>query len=304
MENIPSGLSEKSWNKMKQKFRHLNWDTWQYIDGVKKIGLIKNCKIQDFTPYFIFGENFSFKIPVKQESDKIPVKQESESQDDKKDIKLDVSTINRLRHLALDNRHEVGGYLKYFFVNGKYKTDIKITFKGNGTRINLDVENVNEKIDTLFHTHPCYDEDIKYDPPSILDITSFLLLNVKNIADCFLKPCHGQNCFFKDYKKGIENINSCLKVKNSMVITCNEIYVYSISNELLQKIAKELRILYEEKDNFIKHVEELLQRIELFYSAKLFHFYKDMSNEEVNEYITFLKNIGIIMRRFNYKDLI
>ena len=255
----PKAISEKDWDKLKRKYSELNLKSWEHLDGLKKLSLLKGANI-NIENKFLFGNNYILDYPKD-----IYLKS--------KRIILDSSTLNRIRHMALDERKEIGGIIN--------DNKIDVLFSGTKNRIKLDL---NKKTQTLFHTHP-EDEDLEFDPPSVLDIVSFLALNVQSIAEYILNKQ-------KDVKK-------LLKVENSIVFTKNEVYVYYISYPLIKNITEYL-IEIHETDNFVYKVEKLLEELELYYSKILSRFNMTLDENLLNEYIEYVSKLGIIMKRFKY----
>ena len=256
----PKAIKKQHWNKLKRKYSELSLKSWEYLDGLKKLSLLRGANIE-LEDKFIFGKDYILKYPedIYLQSRKIV---------------LHPTILNTIRHLALEEKKEIGGIIN----NNK----IEVLFSGNKNRIKLDLKN---KTQTLFHTHP-EDEDLIFDPPSVLDIISFLALNVQSIAE-----------FILNGKKDVKNL---LKVENSMVFTKNEVYVYYISYPLIKEISNQLMKMYEIQDDFIYNVEKLLEEIELYYSKILSRFNMTLDDNLLEEYISYLSNLGIIMKRFSY----
>tara|TARA_R110001599_G_scaffold108188_2_gene271216 strand:+ start:4422 stop:5243 length:822 start_codon:yes stop_codon:yes gene_type:complete len=264
----PKALLEKDWSKMLRKYSELNLKSWGYLDGLKKMSILRGAQIQ--IPYFpIFGQDYLLNYPKNIYMDR--------------KIILNPTTLNTIRHMALDERREIGGTIE--------ENKINVLFTGSNDRINLNIND--QKTQSLFHTHPA-DEDVQWDPPSVLDIVSFLALTVKSIADYIL-----QN------KKDIKNM---LLVENSLVFTKNEVYVYYISYPLMLNISKhllemkEVEDVIEDRKDFIYEVEKLLEEIELYYSHILSKYNMSLNEKQLEEYLSELSTLGILVKRFKYTD--
>jgi hypothetical protein len=266
----PKGVNEKDWKKLQKKYSLLNFENWSYLDGNKKINLLKGAGI-NIVPIYLFRKDYNLKYP-----EDIYMFKKTEK------LILDPTTLNSLRHMILDEIKEIGGTIN--FIERKFK--MEILFIGNENNIDLNLE---KDTQTLFHTHPI-DEELEFDPPSVLDIISFLILNVESISKLII-----------DLGNGIEHpIDDALIVQNSMVFTKNEVYVYYISYPLLKNIIKYIIDLYKNSKDFIYSVEKLLEMIEIHYSIILSSFNRNLNNYEIKEYINFLSSLGIIMKRFDY----
>jgi len=232
---------------------------WKDLDGIQKINFLKDYNI-NVIPKYIFGKNYNLNYP-----EDIYMYKNTEK------IILNDKLLNEMKDLVENVKNEVGGIIN--------NNDFKILFRGTFNRIELDLE---KDTQSLFHTHP-RDDDILYDPPSILDIISFLALNIKSIADMLI-----------DLKNGIEHpSDDILIAQNSIVFTKNEVYICYISHPLLINITK-----YLIKTN--KSLEEILENVELYYSQILYSFNKNLNNDEINKYIKLLSSLGILIKRFNY----
>jgi len=259
----PKFLKIDEWNKLLRKYEYLSLKNWNNLDGLKKIALLKGAKIS-INPYPIFG-TFENEIAKIYNFDKCITHF------------FNITELNRMRHIALEERKEIGGIIEFNF-EGK---DIIFKIKGSENRIdlyNID-ENKNKNL-TVFHTHP-QDEDIEYDPPSVLDIISFLEFNVKSIADRILN----------------KNVGELLKIQNSVIFTKNEVYVCYLSDLLVINIVKYLL-----KMTDVYEIEKLLEEIEIYYSYLLKRFNMELNNLQINEYISYLKNLGFIIERYKYID--
>lgn len=263
----PKAINKNDWEKMKRKYLELNLSSWGYLDGVKKMSILRGAKI-NINAFAIFGDEYILKYP-------------KDIYMNNKKIILNPTTLNSIRRMALNERKEVGGIIN----NNK----IDILFSGNENRIRLDVKN---KAQTLFHTHP-EDEDVNIDPPSVLDIVSFLALNVQSIAEFILN---------NENEKGKKDVKNMLKIQNSAVFTKNEVYVYYISSPLILEISKYLMNVYKNKDDFIYEVEKLLETVELYYSYILLPFNMTLDEKRLKEYLTKLSSLGVIVKRFKYTD--
>lgn len=261
-------LTEAQWKRLANKFKTLTIETWNGLDGMKKINLLKLAKIEvDNIPTFGYFEKNDIYL--------------SELT---KTFVLDLSTLNKLRNLAIYEPNERGGTIEYSDSGPK----LKFLFSGNSNRINLDL---NRDTHTLFHTHPI-DQDRETDPPSVLDILSYLALIVKYIADIII-----------DMKNGIEHsIDDPLIVQNRMVFTHNEIYVYYISKLLVESITNMLMNIFLYEDDFNSSVELLLDKMELSYSNYLYSFNRDLNIIDMQEYLQTLEKLGILVKRYNYFD--
>ena len=271
----PKILSLDIWKKLIRKY-DLNLDIWNDFDCVKKIALLKGAHID--IPYnIIFGHNYSNKYP-----------EDIYNYERSKRCVLDVTQLNGLRRAAIHERKEIGGIILFNeqSSNIKYKEskiEIKYLFVGNGNRIDLNVLDRKERIQCLFHTHPA-DDDVLYEPPSLLDIVSFLIVNIKSIADLIID------------NKPVEEI---LKVETSGIFTKNEVYVIYFSENLLYEIVKYLFIL-NKKEDFVYEVEKLMEEVELYYALHLIRFNRILKNEEVDEYLNELNRLGLIVKRSDY----
>lgn len=267
----PKAVNEKNWDKMKKKYPSLNFEIWSYLDGIEKINVLKDSQIE-IKPIYFFGKNYNLKYPKD-----IYMFENTEK------IVLDPITLTNFQNMVLYEKKEVGGTLNFLLKTNNFKTDI--FFTGTETSIDLNLE---KDTQTLFHTHPI-NEKLDFDPPSILDIVSFLALNVKFIAESII-----------DLRNGIEHGIDDLIVQNSMVFTKNEVYVYYISSPLILNITKYLMKL--KNKDFIYNVEKLLEMIEIHYSIILSSFNKNLNNEEIEEYLKILSSLGILIKRFSYLD--
>ena len=265
----PKALTLEEWNKLKYKFNKLTLNGWNRLDGLKKLSLLKhNVEIND-NP--IFGNNFTVKYP--EDIYLFDLSQPYSLQDP-----------HKIRRLTYQNR-EIGGTIEY-------GQDVQIRFSGSENQISLDLKTDTH---TLFHTHPAQDRE--FDPPSVLDIISYLALIVKYVADIIL-----------DLDRGIEHsVDDPLIVQNCMVFTKDEIYVYYISHQLLTSITEKLmNIFLKLSDNnnsdFVYHVEKLLEELELAYASYLCKFNYDLDSSELSNYLSTLSSLGIIIQRFKYDN--
>lgn len=276
----PKALSLQEWNKLKYKFNKLTLAGWNRLDGLKKLSLLKhNVEIND-TP--IFGNHFSLKYP-----DDIYLFDLAQP--------YSLQDPHKIRRMTYQNK-EVGGTIEY----GK---DIKMRFSGDDHQISL---NLKTDTHTLFHTHPAQDRD--FDPPSVLDIISYLALIVKYVADLII-----------DLDRGIEHsVDDPLVVQNCMVFTKDEVYVYYISHQLLTSITEKLMNLFLESlgnndsefgsaeflkyEDFVYQVEKLLEELEIVYASYLCRFNYDLDSSELSNYLSTLSSLGIIIQRFKYND--
>ncbi len=193
--------------------------------------------------------------------------------------------LNRIQDIAINEKKEVGGVIDF-----NSETNIKILFTGTDDRIDLNLESdtADMKNIILFHTHP-KDEDVEYDPPSILDIISFLSFNVKSIADLVLN-------------RDKADISKILKIQCSLVFTKNEVYTYYFSHDLIMNITNDLlQVFRENEDEFIERVERILEEIELNYTFSLRKFNKTMNEEEIGEYFKVLNSLGFLIHRSSYR---
>lgn len=251
-------LSEEKWKKMLRKYKDLNLKNWNNIDGLKKLTLLRGAKIViNATPIFGTFHNISI---YNLEKCKIYI--------------FGITDLNKMRHIALEERNEIGGVIG---------DNIQFLFSGSKDRIQLNIENQTKNL-SLFHTHP-EDEDTEYDPPSVLDIVSFLEFNVKSIAERIIN----------------KNVGELLKVQNSVVFTKSEVYIYYLSNELVVNITKYLLSL-RDKEDFIYEVEKLLEEIEIHYSSLLSKFNMELSDAQVKEYLSYLETLGFIVNRYTYNQ--
>ena len=152
---IPKAISKENWNKVKKLFPELTTQYWKHLDGLKKNNILKECGVF-LNCTAIFGENYILNYPDDLYSKRKTILNENTLNEIKKMVKL---------------KKEVGGIIN--------NNVVEFLFTGDETKIKLDLQ---KKADTLFHTHP-EDPEVKYDPPSVLDIISFLALNVHSIAE-------------------------------------------------------------------------------------------------------------------------
>ncbi len=182
----------------------------------------------------------------------------------------------KMKSLSINNRDELGGILKY---DNNYIKDI-ILFNGDANKINLDL---GKDTQTLFHTHPFTGN--KYEPPSILDIISYLANVIKYIADLIL-----------DLNKDVEHpLYDPIVIQNCMVFSEEGVYVYYISHPLIKKIVEKIVNLD------INSIEKLIEEIEIGYANELFRFNKYYCTvNELNEYLNHLNSLGIMVNFFPY----
>lgn len=283
-EMKPKAINEKDWNILKKNYK-INLKVWENLDGLKKINLLRDAKVSlsldskinlsldtNKNKESIFGDNYNLSYPKDIYTNRR--------------IILDKTILTRIHEMVLNEKKEIGGIIN--------DNKIDFLFNGNENRIHLDLK---KKTQTLFHTHP-EDKDILFDPPSVLDIVSFLALTVQSIADFILN------------NDGEKNINDILKVQNCIVFTKNEIYVYYISYPLILTISEYLmnlmsrdlmsRDLMNINSDYIYEVEKLLEEIELNYSNILSEFNMTLDEELLLKYISQLNSLGILVKRFSY----
>ena len=268
----PKSLSEADWNKIRERYRMLNVGRWDGLDGVKKIEILKELNIPTFYEP-IFGTDFKVIYP-----DNIYKFKRT------KRYKLNDVELLLMREMTLSEKREIGGILDF-----KEDTNVEILFVGTDTRIDLNLEKSTKDMMSilLFHTHP-EDKNIDFDPPSILDIISFLSFNVKSLADLVLNP-----------EKA--NTDKILKIQIGIVFTKNEIYTYYMSHDLIIKIIFYLRNLHKQ-GNFIENAERLLEEIELYYTSYLIKYNTSMTSRQVDDYCKKLASLGILMKRATYQE--
>jgi hypothetical protein len=254
----PKSLPEENWNKLLRKYKDLSLKSWNAIDGLKKLALLRGAKIV-LNAIPIFGTFYNTSIY---------------NFDKCKKYTFGITELNKMRHIALEEKNEIGGIIG---------EDIRFLFNGSKNRIQLNIEGQTKNL-TLFHTHP-QDEDTEYDPPSVLDMVSFLEFNVKSIAERIIN----------------KNVGQLLKVQNSVVFTKNEVYIYYLSNELVVSITKYLLSLRDRAD-FVYEVEKLLEEIEIHYSFLLSKFNMELTDAQVKEYISYLNSLGFIVHRYTYNQ--
>ena len=263
----PKLLTEKEWNYLRFRFKSLNYNNWRYLDGLKKLGLLRNNI--DLTQFKTFGNKFSPQYP-----------KDIYLYNLKQKYILPNGLLLDLKSLC-NRENEVGGTISY---NGKI--EYKLLFNGNANKINLNLE---RDTDTLFHTHPFTGNN--YEPPSILDIVSYLANIVTHIST-----------IISDLNNKVEHpLDDPLVVQNSIVFSKEGVYVYYISYPLIRKIVEKLIEISKSNSNYIYEVEKLLEEIELSYTYHLFpynQYYKD--KDFLNEYIDELKRYRIIMKFFPY----
>lgn len=264
----PKALSDEMWNKMLRKYRQLNVRAWNNIDGLQKLALLRGAHI-----------NISDEVLFNDIDEEIKYPNDIYNFKNAKKVILDVTTLNKMRHISLEERYEVGGIICI-----PCKEKIEILFSGNQNRIDFNLPETSKYALTVFHTHP-EDEDVEYDPPSVLDIISFLSFNIKSIADLILN---------RNKQK-----RDLLKIQDAVVFTKNEVYVYYLSASLVENIVTYLLKLLKEKD-FIYEVEKLLEEVELCYAVLLSRFNMNLKDMQVNDYILYLQSLGIIMTRYKY----
>jgi len=257
VETKPKVLPVDVWEKLIKKYRHLNLKTWRGMDCLQKANLI-HIHFPDFPVYPIFkfvGIPKEFSFP-----------------------KLSLRALKEGKDVATYQNQEYGGTVK----------DGNLIFSDIGTenRIRLNDNRI------VFHTHPA-DEDMEYDPISFLDFISFLVINVKSIADCILL-----------------NTDIELKLETAYIFTKNEVYVYSLSEDLVTEIADKLLDWSDKKkegeseeDNFVEKVELLLEQLELYYALILLKYNRNMTNEEIDDYLQELLSYGLLVQRFTYGQL-
>lgn len=240
---------------------------WQNIDAIRKIKMINssskvNDEIQDEI-YPLFGY-YNLRYP-------------KDLFNNPQKYVLDGGVKEYIQNIARNEKKERGGIIN--------DNKVELMFNGTENRINL---NVTKKCETLFHTHP-KDDSVSFDPPSILDIISFLALTIHCIAESIFKEV-----------KGIKN---AIKVQNSMVFGKDEIYVYYISGPLIKHIYN-LLVQKEGSEGskdlgvYVEFVEKLLEKMEIYYAFLLEKFNKTLNKKELEEYISYLSSLGIIMKRF------
>lgn len=264
----PKYITTEDWSKLLKKFKPLTLKTWYYLDGLKKLSLLRGAKIP-INDQPLFLKDYRLKYP-----------EDIYSYDTSKLFYLDPSTLNQIRRMAIYQDSEVGGTIEYDQGN-----TIDLKFSGTENRIELDYRSDTH---TLFHTHP--KDDRLYDPPSILDIISFLALTVKYIADLVI-----------DIDRGIEHAaDDPLVIQSSAVFTKDEVYIYYISRPLVVNIVRKLIELFLKNDDFVYQVEKLLEEMEIVYSAYLFPFNRDL--DRIDEYLETLSSLGILIKRFKYTE--
>lgn len=264
----PRELSLEEWEKVTDEYT-IDKKSWDKIDGLKKIYLLKSSGV-DISRFFpTFGEFTNIRYP-----------NDIFMFSNYKNKPLTLRTLSFLRGKAKTEGKEIGGIIN----DGDYK----IMFTGNENRINLDVDNVSTINQTLFHTH-IEEENIYIDPPSVLDIVNFLCLNVKYIVDYVLNNDIGKE------------FNSILKIKNCVIFTHNEIYVYYISIQLFKEISRKIMSFVDSED-FIAEVEKIMENVELSYSNYLQRFNIRFDESILEQYLKTLLNLGIIVKRYDYTN--
>jgi hypothetical protein len=254
----------RTWEKL-----NISLDKWNNMEGIEKINLLKKHNINVDIKYY-FGKEYKIKYP-----------EDIYMFHRKKKLLLDNTLLEKIKNLTKEKK-EFGGTIRFD------ENKLDILFIGNENNIELNLE---KDTQILFHTHP-FEKNLKYRPPSVLDIISFLVLNIKSIAELII-----------DLSQGIEHpIDEELIVENSIVFTQNEVYVYYISYPLLVNINKYLIKLFKTNKDFIYSVEKFLELIELEYSMILYSFNKNLNNYEIEEYLKKLSSLGILMKRFKYNE--
>ncbi len=261
----PNILSQTEWNILLKK--NITYTIWNNLDGLKKLAFLRN--IVDLSQFKILSDRLSPQYP--------------------EDIYL--YNIKELRILPTDLlarlkrttylSNEIGGTINYD------NNNIREFYKFNGD-INKVVLNLRTDTQTLFHTHP-KDERV-YDPPSILDIVSYLANIIHHIGNIVL-----------DVGNQIEHpLDDPLVIQNSMVFTPKSVYVYYISYDLIKLIVIKLTKLYQ-SGNYIEKIGSFIQEMEIAYVNYLFPYNSWYNtSQEVERYITELNKIGIIMKRYDY----
>jgi hypothetical protein len=268
----PKALAESDWMKIRERYRMLNGKRWDGLDGVKKVEIMKECGIPTFYEP-AFGIDFKIVYPNN-------IYKFSKA----KSFELNPVELVLMRDSAQNEKHEIGGIVDFT----EYK-NIQILFIGTNTRIDLNLEeSTQDKMSLLlFHTHPA-DTDVEFDPPSILDIISFLSFNVKSLADLILNP----------EKSDTDKV---LKIQVGIVFTKNEVYTYYMSHHLIVKIILHLREI-NLQGNFIEDSEKLLEEIELYYTSYLLKFNILLNGKKVDDYCRTLATLGILMHRATYSE--
>ena len=265
----PKSLTEEEWKRIGKHYRFLNLNRWNMLDGLKKVNVLNEVGI-DIVRGPIFGNNYGGKYP-----DNIYKFGKCRKR------KLNMDAIH---DIVLNEEKEVGGIIT--------RDEAKILFTGTNNRIDLDLEKSTANMQNiiLFHTHP-KDETVEHDPPSILDIISFLSFNIKSMANLVLN-------------REKADIGKIMKIQCSLVFTQDEIYSYYFSHELVINIVDYLLKVYRENEGmFIDRVEKILEEIEINYSFYLRDFNKVMTNFDVIQYFKKLEFLGFIIHRSSYNNL-
>lgn len=284
MWNRLNGLTLEYGNK-DNLIDRIDYDEWLNLESLEKAKIVEKY-IPDFNYYPSFGYFYNTTY--------------SKLNFSLQDIKI----IGK--NTCFTSSKEKGGIVDY-------KNNIaNLQFKSVGTDSRIDLNYDSDIIQTVFHTHPIEytnkqeinteinkqerkqikKERNKYDPISVLDIVSFLLINTKSIADCIL------------FGTEIH-----VKFLSALIFTKNEVYTYYMSTQLIQKISATLRNLWNESikntsdiNSYIKNTELLLEEIELYYTLSLLNFNKYLTNTEIISYIEIVNSFGIVINRFSYND--
>ena len=276
--NKPQLLSDEEWTRLTDslKYRYnntnkkLTYDQWQNLDGLTKVSMLKHINI-DLNRFSVISKNLYPRYP-----------QDIYLYSEKKKYVLPESLLAKIKSYT-NYDHEVAGIISYD--DNKTIKD-KIIFEGDFNRVNL---NIGKDSETLYHTHPY--ESRPFEPPSVLDIISYLANVIKFIADTIIDSNHG-----------IEHpLDDPLVYQNSMVFSREGVYVYYISYPLIEEIVRRLAFIL--KDNDVNNFTRFIEEIELAYSNELSRFNKYYWNgSDVNEYLLHLNNLGIIIRYFPYTN--
>lgn len=264
----PYILSNSEWNSLIKKYPSITYEKWNKLDGIMKLSFLRNTI--DLSKFKILSQDLSPRYPEDIYMYRIKEKKILP-------IKL-LANLKRSTNL----KEEIGGTINYY--NG-IREDI--LFNGSFNKVKLDL---GKDTQTLFHTHPI--DGRVYDPPSVLDIVSYLANIIHDIGNVILHV--GNN---------IEHpLDDPLVIQNSMVFTGKNVYVYYISYNLIRLIVEKLTQIYKQGD-YVNGIEKFLEEMEIAYVNHLIPYNTWYNTEsELDNYFKVLEKYGIIMKKFKYTD--